>query len=192
MSLFKSTYNALAFAYQFNGLNISTPHLCEMQPSKARSLGGLNGAGEAGSIKRAVKELGEVAESLIVARFSPSKLPCSCHRSCCSGWVNNADWQHAVNVLSKSIDDDVFCRVGDANYRAAITGRYFSRDYDKKPIEFIADNARISRATAYQHYKAIKLYFRGTRSQKGVEQVIIDKVDEILRDLKIVGEFEDE
>lgn len=185
MALFKSTYDALRFAYQFDGTNVCLP---KITPSVAnnRGLGGLDGAAESGNIKRIARDLGKIPEALLIARFAPQKLPCSCDRSCCSGWKVNLTWKSAISAIAEDIKTSCFAD-SDAEYRKRIVGRYFSKASDREPYALIAFNCGISSRTVRRHYNKVCTFLKGTSSQKGAEKIVLDKLDDILREKKIVG-----
>lgn len=104
--LFQSAHAALLFAYNFHGspamsiMNrmIINPGDTIAPPSKG--LAGLDGAAQAGMIRRHVAGLGKFHESLIIAEFAPRVHPCSCRSSCCSGYTRNQEWSDAVNYIA--------------------------------------------------------------------------------------------
>lgn len=190
MPLFKSAYDALRFAYNFNGNNCVIAHLGVPPAPTGKGLGGLDGAAEAGNIKRIVKSLGEVAECFIIARFAPARIPCSCHRSCCRGWDYNKEWRKAVVRLANEIRFTCFGGAGNVGYRTSITSQYFLREQERESIEAIAAIGHVHKVTAYRHFKAVRSTFRGTKTRKGVEQNYLDLIEVELRKAGIVGEEE--
>lgn len=104
--LFRSTHAALTFAYNFQGnpamsiMNrmIKNPGDSDAPPPKG--LAGLDGAAQAGMIKRHVKNLGRFSEAMIIAEFAPRRYPCSCRSACCSGHTRNHEWSDAVNYIA--------------------------------------------------------------------------------------------
>lgn len=193
MALFKSTYDALTFAYNFNGTNVTSAKLGDVPPpaGNGKGLGGLDGAGEAGNIKRCVESQAPWIVNIIVARFMPSKMPCSCGRLCCSGWTKNLDWRKSVRELSQddSIKKGVFGWAGDVVYRFEIVARYFARG-EKISLSDIATRARITDRSARRHYNLVNTLLRGSRHNKGLEDIAMDAVDAVLRKQGIVGDEE--
>ena len=191
MALFKSTYEALTFAFNYNGSNTVTAHIGDTPPpsGNGRGLGGLDGAAEAGNIKRIVESQTPWVFNLVVARFMQQKLPCSCGRLCCSGWAKNLEWWRAVRELSQddSVQKTVFGWAGDVLYRFEVVARYFERG-EKSSLSDIAKRARVSSRTARTHYNLIATMFHGSRLNKGLEDIALSTVDEALRKQGIVGE----
>ena len=192
MALFNSAYSALTFAYNFNGTNVVTATM-GLPPAggNGKGLGGLDGAAEAGNIQRIVKEFGEVSEALMVARFAPPRLPCSCHRPCCCGWTPNLEWKRAVRIVAEDVRYTCFNGGGDVIYRTEIASQYFLKDQERDAIEGIAARCHMPRASAYRHLKSIIAMYRGTRSKKGIEQVVLEALDVEFRNRGIVGETDE-
>ena len=189
--LFKSTYDALRFAYNFNGTNFSSPKIGIQPSGNGNGLGGLDGAAEAGNIKRIVNSHSQWIRALIECRFLPSRLPCSCRRPCCCGWAINSEWKQAVLTLSKDdgIVSNAFSFSGDALYRMDLIGRYFSRIQEKEPIADIAARARVNERTARRHYSLLIKLLRGTSTAAGMEDIAIKAVDATMRIDCVVGDF---
>lgn len=107
--LFRSTHAALTFAYNFQGapalsiMNrmIKNPGDSDAPPPKG--LAGLDGAAQAGMIRRHVASLGRFSEALIIAEFAPRKFPCTCRSACCIGHTPNQEWLDAVNNITDSV-----------------------------------------------------------------------------------------
>lgn len=193
MPVFRSAHEALTFAFNYNGSNTVSVHMGDVPPpaGNGRGLGGLDGAAEAGNVKRIVREFGAVTEALAIARFAPPRVPCSCHRPCCSGWTPNNEWRQAVRLLSQEVMKECFNFAGDVVYRFEIVSQYFLKEAERKPIELIASSIHLHKATAYRHFKAVRDYFRGTRTNEGVEQIALNLIDERLRAIGVVGELEE-
>lgn len=189
MALFNSAYSALTFAYNFNGTNTVSAHIGDVPPpsGNGKGLGGLDGAAEAGNVKRIVHDFGTVIEALVIARFAPPRVPCSCHRPCCSGWTPNIEWRASVRVLSQEVMQSCFNMAGDVLYRFEIVARYFERG-EKTSLTDISRKARVSERTARTHYNLISTMFHGSRNNKGLEDIALQTVDDALRKQGIVGE----
>lgn len=186
MPLFKSAYDALRFAYNFNGDNCVSPMLGIPPSGNGKGLGGLDGAAEAGNIKRIVATLGIDSEMIIVARFMPDRIICGCGRACCQGWYPSLGWKSAIRHLARILASVCFNDKGSESYRMLMLAHWFKPD--NQTIEDIGKVEGYSRSTAYEHFKAVRKFFRSTRTRKGAEQVVIEAVEEQLRKAGIVGE----
>lgn len=189
MALFKSAYDALTFAFNYNGTNCTTAMLGLPPKGNGRGLGGLDGAAEAGNIKRIVKTLGLDTEMMIVARFMPDRIICGCGRACCKGWYTSLAWKSALRYLSRMLSTVCFSDKGSEEYRMAVLAHWFKPD--EKSIEEIGSEEGFSRSTAYEHFNAVKKFFRSTRTRKGAEQVVLEAVEAELVKADIVGEIDD-
>lgn len=195
MALFTSAYSALTFAYHFNGTNVVTPSLGLPTQGNGRGLGGLDGAAEAGNIKRIVSGFGADCQAVIVARFMPDRMVCNCGRQCCKGWYTNLGWISALRHIAEMLKQDCFNGSGDAEYRKDIVAQYFLKKQQREHMDEIAGrlmrrsrDRSVSTSTAYRHLKAVTVFLRSTKTRKGAEQVYLDAVDAELRRAGIVGD----
>ena len=61
---------------------------------------GLDGAGQAGMIQGAVRQLPRHVREAIQARYMPRGVKCRCGARCCKGWVDNTARREALDVLA--------------------------------------------------------------------------------------------
>lgn len=181
MPIFKSTHDALRFAYNFNSANFTRATLGIPPAPKGRGLGGLDGAGEAGNIKRIAESISDQVSNWVWATYLPNRIPCHCGRRCCQGWEENVKWSDAVVEMAK---------LAFGTGKILITKQYFSEKAYRMPVAEIARIERISERQAYYLLKTVVTFFRGTRKQRGVGQVFMDALDKELRKSGIVGETE--
>lgn len=182
MALFRSTYDALRFAYNFDGTNCTHAMIGVPPVGNGKGLGGLDGAAEVGNIKRIVESLGRQVSAWAVATFAPNRIPCHCGRRCCQGWEENKEWSNAVEEMAKLVF---------TTGRVQIVKLFFSEKAYRSPISEIAAKTEISERQAYYLLKTVVTFFRGTRKQRGVGQVFEESIDRELRKAGIVGEDHD-
>ena len=99
---FNNAHAAIAFALNFASKTYQRPMINRMAyPSSIglNSLGGLDGAAQAGMIRAELAKMGHVKEAMIIARMAPRKLPCSCRSACCAGTITNPEWLQAIHIL---------------------------------------------------------------------------------------------
>lgn len=186
MAIFKSAYDALTFAYNFNGTNCTHAMIGEIPKGTGKGLGGLDGAAEAGNIKRIVCSKGADVEAVVVAKFAPHIIP----RSISKGWYVSIGWLSAIRHLARLAEKKCFAGSGDEEYRGRIIAKVFGRE--KEAITDIGEKASIPRATAYRHFKAARRYILGGRTgDKGILQTAIDAIDDEFRMMGIVGNEDD-
>ena len=101
--LFRSTQDALLFAFRHAGQSYDRPLMLRMADAARGSgagLAGLDGAAQAGMIRAEVAALGRLYEAALVARFADRSIPCQCKAACCSGERLNGEWINAVAYLT--------------------------------------------------------------------------------------------
>ena len=185
MPLFKSAHEALRFAYNYNWDNCVKAMIGIPPAPTGRGLGGLDGAAEAGNIKRIVCSKGVQTEMLVVAKFAPHIIP----RSISKGWYVSLGWLSAIRYLARLTEQDCFSGGGDEEYRGRIIAKVFRRE--RASIEDIGKMASIPRSTAYRHFRSVKKYIEGDRTgAKGILQLAIESIESELRNAGIVGEEE--
>lgn len=185
MALFTSTHAALTFAYNFNGTNVVTAMIGAPPAGTGKGLGGLDGAGEAGNIKRIVCDRGIKDEMLVVAKFAPHIIP----RSLGKGWYTSLAWTTAIRYLASLVEQDCFNGRGEDNYRMEVIAKAFERN--RNSIEDIGNKFSIPKSTVYRHLRAVKRSLIGLRiGRKGMLQVAMEEIEVELRKAGIVGEDE--
>nr|WP_231748294.1 hypothetical protein [Burkholderia sp. ABCPW 14] len=97
---FKSAFDAVRFALCYSSQQYGETMLAKRLRGESIGTGmglvGLDGAGQAGQIRRHLWELPDLHLSVIVARAAPRDLPCSCGAACCSGRTPNLEWKAAI------------------------------------------------------------------------------------------------
>lgn len=123
-SAFDAVRFALAYSTQQFGETMMAKRLRGESAGSGMGLVGLDGAGQAGQIRRMLWDLPELHLSVIVARAAPRDLPCTCGSMCCSGRMPNLEWQAAIGWLTNA--SAAYCS-GFSHYRVrrAIIERFF-------------------------------------------------------------------
>lgn len=188
MAIFKSTYEALTFAFNYNGTNIKPVLIGPPPKVTGRGLGGLDGAAEAGNVKRIIHGLGAFFENFIIARFAPKTVPCACRRRCCRGWYTNPEWWEAVIELSKDVQDACFDRKCEVKYQQELVARYFLKEVERRTLKEISDDFRISESTVKRHWSFL-VRFLGSKDKRhpGREFFVMKAADEALTAEGVVG-----
>lgn len=183
--LFENTEQALVFAYNYTGQNCIIARLSpEPLPTTGKGLGGLNGAAQAGMIRREVSSAGKLIESLITAKYAPMWLPCNCGHACCSGKIENREWSEAIPYIVLDVCKNAL-RGADRGAVVWCVKAYYSGSI--LPVRHIASMASVSEKTVTRHFPKIIRYLRGTREKEGMDAVAYRTVDLILTDKGIVG-----
>lgn len=182
---FKSAFDAVRFALCYSSQQYGETMLAKRLRGESIGTGmgliGVDGAGQAGQIRRQLWELPELHLSVVVARAAPHDLPCSCGAACCSGRTPNIEWQAAIGWLTQA--SAAYCS-GFSHFRVrrAIIERLFGVKCD---LSQIAEDCDAHRNTASNHNKAVRLWIEGDKKtgERGVEglawSVIERRFDEI-------------
>lgn len=141
--LFHSTHAALTFAYNFQGSPaLSVVNQMANKPGPmGKGLGGLDGAAQAGIIRRKVASLGKLHESIIIAEYAQRSRLCPC----CSGPTFNQEWKDAIGYIADIVRTEAIGGHSTTHpVRRACTERFFGARFD---INKTAENLAISRNT---------------------------------------------
>ncbi|WP_230949514.1 DNA-binding protein [Burkholderia stagnalis] len=130
---------------------------------------GLDGAGQAGQIRRHLWDLPDLHLSVIVARAAPRDLPCSCGAACCSGRTPNLEWKAAIGWLTQA--SAAYCS-GFSHFRVrrAIIERLFGVKCD---LVEIAQDCDAHVNTVSKQNAAVRRWIEGDRKgeEPGVERL---------------------
>ena len=165
-AMFSSAHAALVFAFNFSGQSYDRPMMNRMADGPKRSgkgLVGLDGAGQAGMIRREVADLGALFEAIITASFAPRTLPCSCRRSCCSGHTANPEWSDAIGYITQAAVGQLSGSVSNYRLRRGIVMRAFG---EKVSISELATACGVNRDTASAHNEKVSAWLTGRRRDR--------------------------
>lgn len=191
---FKSAFDAVRFALCYSsqqyGETLLAKRLRGELVGSGMGLVGLDGAGQAGLIRRQLWELPELHLSVIVARAAPRDLPCSCGAACCAGRTPNIEWQAAIGWLTQA---SAAYASGFSHYqvRRAIIERIFGV---KRNLEDIARKCGANVKTVSNHNAAVRRWICGhSKTQKpakaqepSVEQVAWSALERRLDEIKLL------
>ena len=168
-ALFRSTHDALRFAYNYSGLAVAQTRYGSVPNHDGKGLGGYDGAAESGHIQQVVSEAGKLLESLVIAKYAPPTHP---------------RWQDAVAYAALAVSDDALPHVD-----IRLTGAYVTVYYARLDLQdaALARILGIHRSTVGIHRKKVHAYLRGTRHQQGMDALAYETVDRLLTDRGIVG-----
>ncbi|HEJ2443623.1 DNA-binding protein [Burkholderia multivorans] len=189
---FKSAFDAVRFALCYSSQQYGETMLAKRLRGESIGTGmglvGLDGAGQAGEIRRHLWELPELHLSVVVARAAPRDLPCPCGAACCSGWTPNLEWQAAIGWLTRA--SAAYCS-GFSHYRVrrAIIERLFGVKCD---LSEIADECGAHRNTVSKQNAAVRLWIEGDRKGEsvGVAQVAWREIERKLNEIGLLKESE--
>ena len=165
-ALFGSAHAALVFAFNFSGQSYDRPMMNRMADGPKRSgkgLVGLDGAGQAGMIRREVADLGQLREAIITAYYAPRSLPCACRRPCCSGQTVNAEWSDAIGCITQAAVGQLSGMTSNYRLRRGIVMRAFG---EKVSISELANVCGVNRDTAAAHNEKVSAWLMGRRHDR--------------------------
>ncbi|WP_175796574.1 hypothetical protein [Burkholderia anthina] len=160
--IFRNAREAIVFALNFSGAQYSTSSLGNLAQAGAigsgRGLSGLEGAAQAGMVKRRLAELDAHLLAALIARCSPLKVKDPSGEA----FTDGEAWAQAVSEMATylgSLRD--FDSASDVVMRCAVR-KYFG---EKQTIQEIADKARMHRVTANNQHTTIKRALEGIEAE---------------------------
>lgn len=195
--LFETAHGAIVFAFNFSGQTIDRPMMNRIAaPSlgSGKGLVGNDGAAQAGMIRREVKELGRLFESILIARHAPRMRPCACRAACCSGHKPNKEWVDAISYLADHIRTTALAGcTSNGMLRREYVIRHFSRKDERISIEDLAEKYEVARNTISAHSSKVAVLFGGTPARRdqpaipGIEQAANEAIGDKLRAIGLTG-----
>lgn len=193
--LFRSIDDALRFAFDpARQLQCGRPASSRMHGKvlgTPGALSGLDGAAQAGMIRKSLARLPYVQQSILVARYAPSTIKCECKHECCRGWTPNPEWQAAVRIVADCVTKEALdgCIV-DRQLLLGILAKLYGQ---KISVVLVAEEQGVSSATASNHTGKAKRWLYGERvvrageaPKKGEQDLAIEAARRLLS--KLIGE----
>ncbi len=194
---FDSYIDALIFAFNASSQNYDRPPmslLAAPPQGSGKGLGGLDGAAQAGMIRAEVRRLGRMREAILLARFAPRWIDCSCRAPCCSGRKPNSEWVDAIAHLAEYTRATVLSDCGTTGLmRREYVVRFFSHRKERDSLDAIAARHGKVRQTIGDHFSRVAHHFgrppagRGEPQQPGLEDIARSRIDEVLGELGVVA-----
>lgn len=155
-ALFKSTHDALVFAFQYAGQQSpKTPAMAYRNPGdapigKGKGLSGLDGAAQAGMILAEVDRLPDDQHNVIVARYDRATHECKC----CGSEVFSEEREAAIDALSHCVElEGVHRKVRIMIVRKIMCG-------GKLNYENLARQYSLAERSLYRQAAAVRLKYR--------------------------------
>lgn len=165
--LFQSAADALRFAFNFSHQQYDRPLMNRMMGGRnetGKGLSGLDGAAQAGMIRRELSTLPNLYRAVLIARYAPRSFPCTCGRPCCVGSSVNFEWREAVNAVASYATDMVPGGADKFRLRRELVFRLYGSG---KTLDAIADECGVARQTASEHNSRIMIWLRRGREARG-------------------------
>lgn len=182
--LFTSAHAALTFAYRYSAQQYDRPLMNKLADKGSRSgkgLAGVDGAGQAGMIKREVRELGALYEALVIATYAPPTAPCACRAACCAGEKPHRDWSEAIHLITMEATSQLSGRLSHYALRRGIVERQFGV---KRLLSELATRCGVDRDTASHHNALVTAWLSGDKKRSGPNV----RVGEIARAVAAAGD----
>ena len=144
-------------------------------------LAGLDAAAQAGMIRAEIRGMGELAESVLFARFAPRGIPCACRAPCCSGNKRNPEWVNAISALADYMRTTALggC-VTNGMMRQQYVARYFTGS-SKVSIHDLAEKHGLVENTVAAHAGKV------VKALKAFEHAAMEAADDRLRSVGMVA-----
>ena len=193
--LFRSAHDALVFAFNYSSQQYGkTPMSKVAVPASGsgKGLSGTDGAAQSGMIRLEVSALGKLPEAILIARFAPHTMSCSCRSSCCSGKEPNREWSNAISYLAQYLED---VTLKDCYTTWDMRMQYVMRQFLKKDqrvsLDEIAKRNDVTERTAISHSQIVSQFFNGYRKEKervpGMEELARSEIERRLLESGMVG-----
>ncbi|KVT65675.1 DNA-binding protein [Burkholderia ubonensis] len=187
---FKSAFDAVRFALCYSSQQYGETMLAKRLRGESIGTGmglvGLDGAGQAGQIRRHLWDLPDLHLSVIVARAAPRDLPCSCGAACCSGRTPNLEWKAAIGWLTQA--SAAYCS-GFSHFRVrrAIIERLFGVKCD---LVEIAQGCDAHVNTVSKQNAAVRRWIEGDKKgdEPGVDRIAWSVIERRFSELGLLME----
>jgi hypothetical protein len=199
-TLFRTPQAALVFAFNYSMQQQGRPLMDRLAAPAARTgkgLAGMDGAGQAGMIRRELANLSRFEEAAIIARFAPRTIPCNCRNPCCAGYRLNPDWDFAIATLEGGAKMVLAGHVSHYRLRRKLVEQIFGV---KVVLKDLAEQCGVHANTATEHRRLIKLWISGEKAKNekagreaapsvdGIESAARKKIDTLLTQQGLIGE----
>lgn len=186
--IFRSTEAALKYAFCFSTEQYGRSAMAAMYapPGSGRGLSGIDGAGNAGMVRAEVEKLSPTQRAVLIVRYAPPDLPCSCRRPCCKGSYANKEWSDALELLAQFTAPLFAGSLSNVRLRRALIRAAIARE--RPEYTALGKEYGVDRGTVAKHAGIIERAIVGTRNERGEFDRAYTKVDTLLQEAGIIGE----
>ncbi len=186
---FKSAFDAVRFALCYSHQQYGHTLMAKLLPSapsgKGMGLVGLDGAGQAGQIRRELAELPDLYHAVLVARAALPDMPCDCGRPCCSKHKTNEEWCSAIGRLTEA---SAAHASGFSHYRVrrTIIEKLFNKK--GKNLTEISKRCDAHVNTVINHQAAVRRWIFGNPKTRepGIEDTAWARIEQRLTQLGLL------
>jgi len=196
--LFTSTDAALRFAFSYSTEQYTPTPVARLMRGgpvgNGKGLVGVDGAGQAGMVRRELEDVSDLHIAILIAQFGPPHSSCDCGSPCCSRRRQNPEWNAALHYLADYTAGLFAGTLSNYRFRRALLERYFGARKDangkKVSVERLSEEFGVHRQTAAKHNERLTLFLRGTKGvngEVGEQAKAMLQIDGLLRDRGFVG-----
>jgi hypothetical protein len=168
--LFRTPVDALIFAFNYSMQQQGRPLADRMASPGGRTgkgLSGNDGAAQAGMIWYELQQMSEIEVAVLVARFAPRSMPCTCTNACCRGYTPNPAWNDAVRTLEQYAQTLLAGHLSNYRLRRRLVEKAIGL---KIEIKALAKECGVTEKTAGVHWRTIKEWMNGKPAQHPVSR----------------------
>lgn len=158
---FRTPVDALIFAFHYSMQQQGRPLSDRLSAPSGRTgngLSGNDGAAQAGMIWRELQDVSPLERAVLVARYAPKSIPCTCANPCCSGYKPNPTWNNAIRDLEQHALTLLAGRLSLYRLRRGLVEKAIGV---KRQISELAKECEVDEKTAAAHWKIIKEWISG-------------------------------
>ncbi|NML34530.1 hypothetical protein [Paraburkholderia antibiotica] len=188
--IFRSTDGALRYAFSFSTEQYGRSAMAGMfaPPGTGRGLSGMDGAGQAGMVRAELERLTPAQRAVLVVRYAPELLPCSCRRRCCSGQYVNDEFGRALKALAEVYTAPLFAgHLSNVRLRAVLIRAAILRE--KPDYTALGKQFGVDRNTVAKHAGMIERALVGTPREIGEFDRAYSRIEESLGEAGLIGEM---
>lgn len=171
-ALFTSTHSALAFAFNYSerrGVPNLLQRLGDQHRDAGRGLAGLDGAGQAGMIRREVQQLSLLERAVVIAKFSRPKLCLHCN-----SLMDSSERAEALEALAQHALTALKDEIPNLPLRRGLVRKHFG---DRIGMAELAKKCGVHQNTVTNHRRKIE------KLLNQLERQAMSKLDEALVDI---------
>lgn len=162
--LFKTPVEALVFALSYSLQQLDRPladRMAAPSPKTGKGLHGIDGAAQAGMIRREMEQLSEIESAVLIARYAPRSEPCNCRIPCCSGYRPNPEWLEAIRVIEQAALGPLAGHLSHYRLRRRLVEKAMGVKVD---VSDLAKECGVSEKTAGAHWRIVREWINGKQS----------------------------
>lgn len=180
--LFACAHAAITFALNYSMQQYDRPLMNRLAYGPAggsgKGLSGLDGAAQAGMIRREISELSPLDQALVIASVAPHQLPRQSPAGKDDAWRINPEWQAAIHAISQDVVSSALA--GCISHRVLRVGIVSRRFGHKVVLADLAERCSVAQNTATNHHQRVRRYLHGARGAR-IDEMSMGAVERAMR-----------